>query len=94
MESPNNREEKTPGRYLLSRNEASSSGNGIYYIQYNWIGHERGSNGDAQITHAIVRDIRWSPQTDSKALLLKTASTQLTGEKLSWCLPSVFVYTD
>ena len=33
MESPNNREEKTPGRYLLSRNEASSSGNGLHIIE-------------------------------------------------------------
>ena len=72
MKLPSNRVERAQTGHISSFNEASSTGNRLHLIKF-W---SKGVPGEPP------NNPNGSPQTDSKALLLKTTTTQqLTEQK-------------
>ena len=84
MKLSNNRGDRTPTGHLLSPNEASSTRNGLHLIKF----ITKGYHGNPQITQAIAQVIKSFPQTDGKALLLETTSTQFTEHREVKLVPS------
>ena len=75
MEPPNiEGEDKSPTRPLSPLCETSNTRNGLYLIEL----LARGAPWKPQTTKAISKVIVCSPQTDGKALLLKTTLTYFT----------------
>ena len=73
MKSPKVTGQSVTG-YLLSPNEASSTGNGLHLIESLAEGVPWGPSNNS----GYCQDYRLPPQTDSKTLLLKTTPMQLT----------------
>ena len=72
MKSPNNREDSSATGHHLSPNEASSIGFVLHLIEL----LAKGAEGNSKITQAVAKTVGFSPQTDSKFLLLKRTLTK------------------
>lgn len=84
MNSPNNEGDIVPPGQILSLNEASSSWIRLHSIEF----LAKGIPWKTQTTQGCCQDSRSSPQTNSKASLLKTIPTQL----IELETPSCYLY--
>ena len=74
MESPNNERDRILPGHLLLPNETSSTRIGLCLIEL----MAKRTSGESQTSWAVAKITGCSPQTDSKAPLLKITPTQLT----------------
>lgn len=88
MESPDNRDDKAPGRHLLLPTESSSSRNELHLIELLAIR----PNKKPQTSLPIAMAVDCSPQMDGRALSLKTTPAFLTEYGEAELVPNLRLY--